>query len=153
MGIDIRGGGRKATKKSGRSAPVSENLYLRLLVKLYRFLARRTDAKFNQVVLKRLFTSRVNRPPISLKTIAKRTIVDVERAAVESRILQELRHPFIVSLHYAFESPRCFYLAMTYASGGDLSRWVESLTAQTAQLVCMEVRVRIHAWLLAVDTL
>ena len=71
MGIDIVGGGRKATAKSGRVAPVSENLYLRLLVKLYRFLARRTDAKFNKVVLKRLFTSRANRPPLSIKTIAK----------------------------------------------------------------------------------
>merc|ERR1712086_317415 len=71
MGIDIIAGGRKATKKSGRTAPVSENLYLRLLVKLYRFLARRTDAKFNKIVLKRLFTSRTNRPPISIKTIAK----------------------------------------------------------------------------------
>jgi len=49
MGIDIKAGGRKATKKHGRSAPVSENLYLRLIVKLYRFLARRTDSKFNKV--------------------------------------------------------------------------------------------------------
>ena len=72
MGIDLGGGGgRKATKKSGRTGPVSENLYLRLLVKLYRFLARRTDAKFNKVVLERLFTSRTNRPPMSIKTIAK----------------------------------------------------------------------------------
>ena len=53
MGIDIKAGGRKATEKRGRQAPVSENLYLRLLVKLYRFLARRTDAKFNKLVLKR----------------------------------------------------------------------------------------------------
>ncbi|EOD35516.1 hypothetical protein EMIHUDRAFT_433854 [Emiliania huxleyi CCMP1516] len=71
MGIDIKAGGRKATKKSGRTAPVSENLYLRLIVKLYRFLARRTDAKFNKVVLKRLFTSKTNRPPMSIKSIAK----------------------------------------------------------------------------------
>ena len=71
MGIDLVAGGRKATKKSGRTAPVSENLYLRLLVKLYRFLARRTDAKFNQVILKRLFSSRANRPPMSIKTISK----------------------------------------------------------------------------------
>ena len=70
MGIDISH--RRDHKKSGqRDAPVSQNLYLRLLVKLYRFLARRTDAKFNKVVLKRLFASRSNRAPISVKTIAK----------------------------------------------------------------------------------
>ena len=71
QGIDIKAGGRKATKKSGRTAPKSENLYLRLLVKLYRFLARRTDAKFNKIVLKRLFASRLNKQPLSIKNIGK----------------------------------------------------------------------------------
>ena len=46
-------------------------MYVKLLVKLYRFLARRTDAKFNAVVLKRLFMSRSNRPPMSISKIAK----------------------------------------------------------------------------------
>jgi large subunit ribosomal protein L18e len=40
-------------------------------VKLYRFLARRTDSKFNQTVLKRLFMSKTNRPPLSLSKLAK----------------------------------------------------------------------------------
>ena len=72
MGIDLGGGGgRKVTKKSGRTDVASQNLYLRLIVKLYRFLARRTDAKFNSVVLKRLFSSKANRPPMSIKTISK----------------------------------------------------------------------------------
>jgi len=71
MGIDIKAGGRKATHKSGRTAPKSENLYLRLLVKLYRFLSRRTDAKFNKTVLKRLFSSKTNKPAVSIKTVAK----------------------------------------------------------------------------------
>jgi len=38
---------------------------------LYRFLARRTNANFNKVVLKRLFMSRMNRPPLSLSKIAR----------------------------------------------------------------------------------
>ena len=38
---------------------------------LYRFLARRTDAKFNEVVLKRLYMSRTNRPPMSLSRISR----------------------------------------------------------------------------------
>jgi len=42
-----------------------------LLVKLYRFLARRTDAPFNRVILKRLFLSKINRPPLSLSRLAK----------------------------------------------------------------------------------
>lgn len=38
---------------------------------LYAFLVRRTESKFNKVVLKRLFMSRTNRPPLSLSKLAK----------------------------------------------------------------------------------
>ncbi|RKP23686.1 ribosomal protein L18e/L15P, partial [Syncephalis pseudoplumigaleata] len=57
--------------KGCRTAPRSENVYLLLLVKLYRFLARRTNSSFNRVVLKRLFMSRVNRPPMSVSRVAR----------------------------------------------------------------------------------
>mmetsp|Transcript_39845 Transcript_39845/g.88577 ORF Transcript_39845/g.88577 Transcript_39845/m.88577 type:complete len:188 (+) Transcript_39845:53-616(+) len=68
MGIDLKAGGRN--KKVHRTAPKSENVYLRLLVKLYRFLVRRTESKFNKVILKRLFQSRTNRAPLSLSKLA-----------------------------------------------------------------------------------
>ena len=38
---------------------------------LYSFLVRRTESKFNKVVLKRLFMSRTNRPPLSLSRLVK----------------------------------------------------------------------------------
>lgn len=41
------------------------------MLQLYRFLARRTDSNFNNVVLKRLFMSKINRPPISLSAITR----------------------------------------------------------------------------------
>ncbi|KAK9838190.1 hypothetical protein WJX81_007878 [Elliptochloris bilobata] len=69
MGIDLEAGGRN--KKVHRTAPKSENVYLKLLVKLYSFLVRRTESKFNKVVLKRLFMSRTNRPPLSLSRLVK----------------------------------------------------------------------------------
>merc|ERR1719197_344009 len=69
MAIDIRAGGR--LKNSRRTAAKAPNLYVRLLCRLYKFLARRTDAKFNQTVLQRLFMSRINRPPLSLSKAAK----------------------------------------------------------------------------------
>lgn len=40
-------------------------------LQLYRFLVRRTESDFNKVVLRRLFMSRVNRPPLSLSKLAK----------------------------------------------------------------------------------
>jgi len=37
---------------------------------LYRFLARRTDSKFNKQVLKRLYQSNTARPPMSVRRLA-----------------------------------------------------------------------------------
>jgi large subunit ribosomal protein L18e len=70
MGVDLRSGGREVGHKH-RVRPRSENVYTGLLTKVYRFLARRTDANFNKVVLKRLFMSRVNRPPMGIARIAR----------------------------------------------------------------------------------
>ncbi|XP_034029546.1 60S ribosomal protein L18 [Thalassophryne amazonica] len=63
MGVDIR---HNKDRKVRRKEPKSEDIYLRLLVKLYRFLARRSNAPFNKVILRRLFMSRSNRPPLHL---------------------------------------------------------------------------------------
>merc|ERR1711879_432042 len=49
----------------------SQNPYVRLLIKLYKFLSRRTDAKFNKVILKRLNMSGRNKPPLSLSKLIK----------------------------------------------------------------------------------
>merc|ERR1712059_18509 len=58
-------------RKVRRTEPKSQDIYLRLLVKLYRFLARRTDAKFSKIILKRLFMSRINRPPLSIARLTR----------------------------------------------------------------------------------
>lgn len=55
MAIDMS---HKHDRKVRRTEPKSQDIYLRLLVKLYRFLARRTDAKFNKIILRRLFMSK-----------------------------------------------------------------------------------------------
>ncbi|CAA2973305.1 60S ribosomal protein L18-2-like [Olea europaea var. sylvestris] len=67
MGIDLVAGGK--SKKTKRTAPKSNDIYLKLLVKLYRFLVRRTGSKFNAVILKRLFMSKVNKAPLSLSRL------------------------------------------------------------------------------------
>lgn len=69
LGVDIR---HNKDRKVRRKEPKSQDIYLRLLVKLYRFLARRTNSTFNQVVLKRLFMSRTNRPPLSLSRMIRK---------------------------------------------------------------------------------
>ncbi|KAF3673875.1 putative 60S ribosomal protein L18-1 [Capsicum annuum] len=66
-GIDLVAGGK--SKKTKRTAPKSDDVYLKLLVKLYRFLVRRTGSKFNAVILKRLFMSKINKAPLSLSRL------------------------------------------------------------------------------------
>merc|ERR1711868_255148 len=57
--------------KVRRTEPKSQDIYLRLLVKLYRFLARRSEAKFNKIILRRLFMSKINRPPLSIARLVR----------------------------------------------------------------------------------
>ncbi|GLJ33261.1 hypothetical protein SUGI_0669270 [Cryptomeria japonica] len=69
MGIDLVAGGK--SKKTKRTAPKSDDIYLKLLVKLYRFLVRRTSSSFNAVVLKRLFMSKIHKAPLSLSRLVR----------------------------------------------------------------------------------
>ena len=69
MGIDLKAGGRIRLHKKRKVK--STNIYHHLLVKLYKFLSRRTKSKFNKSVLKRLLNSRINRAPISLSKLVK----------------------------------------------------------------------------------
>ncbi|PON65874.1 Ribosomal protein [Parasponia andersonii] len=80
MGIDLVAGGK--SKKTKRTAPKSDDIYLKLLVKLYRFLVRRTESKFNAVILKRLFMSKVNKAPLSLSRLIRYTKGKEDKIAV-----------------------------------------------------------------------
>jgi large subunit ribosomal protein L18e len=92
MGIDLD---RHHVRNSHRKAPKSENVYLQVLVKLYRFLARRTESNFNKAVLRRLFMSRINRPPVSISRIASnvnetqkgKTVVVIGTVTDDNRLL------------------------------------------------------------------
>lgn len=38
----------------------------------------------------------------------------------ERKILMEVKHPFLVGMHYAFQSPERIYFVLDYVNGGDL---------------------------------
>lgn len=78
MGIDLERAGRKRTRHF-RSA-VTNNLYHGLLIKLYGFLARRTDSKFNKIVYKRLNQSGTTRYPMSVSRLVKVANSEEKRA-------------------------------------------------------------------------
>merc|ERR1719389_1198194 len=91
MGIDLvkRGRIRNHNKKDTRS----NNLYLHLLIRLFRFLSRRTDSAFTKTVLRRLISSRINRPPISISKINQllngqdKIVVSVATVTDDNRLL------------------------------------------------------------------
>ncbi|CBI22337.3 unnamed protein product, partial [Vitis vinifera] len=56
------------SKKTKCTAPKSDDIYLKLTVKLYHFLVRKTGSKFNVVTLKRFFMSKVNKAPLGQNT-------------------------------------------------------------------------------------
>ena len=92
MGIDLvkRGRIRNSNKKNTRST----NLYVHLLIKLFRFMARRTDSKVWAVVLRRLISSRVNRPPLSLSKLIKHHVKDqfkTETAVIVATVTDDER--------------------------------------------------------------
>ncbi|CAD8114172.1 unnamed protein product [Paramecium primaurelia] len=67
MGVDAYKKTR-VQRKVGRKV-TSTNLYLKLLIKLYKFLARRTDSQFNVTILRRLQSTRTAKYPNSLSRL------------------------------------------------------------------------------------
>lgn len=89
MAIDLdRHHVRKHVSKTARG----NNAYMKLLARLYGFLARRTNSKFAKTIHHRLCLSRVNRPVISTSKIGlvmkkhpEETAVCVNTVTLDSR--------------------------------------------------------------------
>lgn len=45
--------------------------------------------------------------------------MQVQRILTEKQILSVAHHPFVVTLHYSFQTPEFFYLVMQYCAGGE----------------------------------
>lgn len=59
----------------------------------------------------------------AMKILSKASVVkrkQVEHTRAERRILGCTRHPFIIALHYAFQSRDKLFLVVDYAAGGEL---------------------------------
>ena len=59
----------------------------------------------------------------AMKVLAKQNIIkrkQVEHTKTERSVLGKLNHPFIVKLHYAFQTDVKLYFVLDYAAGGEL---------------------------------
>jgi serum/glucocorticoid-regulated kinase 2 len=59
----------------------------------------------------------------AMKILKKSHLVrrrQIERTRTERKVLSAVNHPFIMKLHYAFQSPDKLYLVLDYCPGGEL---------------------------------
>jgi len=59
----------------------------------------------------------------AMKMLSKKQIIEnneIEHTMAECRILQRLRHPFLVNLHYAFQTEDKLCLILDFVNGGEL---------------------------------
>ena len=56
--------------------------------------------------------------------VIKKSTINSEReklnAIIESAILQKIKSPFVVRMHFAFQSPEKLYFVLDYLNGGEL---------------------------------
>nr|AAA64341.1 cAMP-dependent protein kinase [Lingulodinium polyedra] len=59
----------------------------------------------------------------AMKMLRKENVIkrnQVEHTKTERSVLETVSHPFIVTLHYAFQTPKKLYMVMEYCPGGEL---------------------------------
>eukprot|EP01120_Amphizonella_sp_Union-15-10_P002124 TRINITY_DN1227_c0_g3_i1.p1 TRINITY_DN1227_c0_g3~~TRINITY_DN1227_c0_g3_i1.p1 ORF type:complete len:190 (+),score=30.89 TRINITY_DN1227_c0_g3_i1:19-588(+) len=86
----------------------SEDPYRRLLIKLYKFLVRRTSSSLNKKILKKLCYTKVNRQPVSLSKIffATEKAKDSDIAVVVATVVNDDR---------LFDFPRRIVCALKFS--------------------------------------
>lgn len=59
----------------------------------------------------------------AMKILSKDLLIErdeVEHTRTERKILECATHPFLVKMHYAFQTPESLYIVMNFANGGEL---------------------------------
>mmetsp|Transcript_16026 Transcript_16026/g.29361 ORF Transcript_16026/g.29361 Transcript_16026/m.29361 type:complete len:769 (+) Transcript_16026:33-2339(+) len=88
----------------------------------------------------------------AMKQLSKQMLVknrQLKYAIAESKIMRSLVHPYIVTLYYAFETPRNLYLVMEFCPNGDL----DSLVSKQDRLSEHDARIFIAETVLALEYL
>jgi len=65
----------------------------------------------------------------AMKVLSKKQIIEnneIEHTLAECNILQRLRHPFLVNMHYAFQTEENLHLILDFVNGGELFHHLQS---------------------------
>ena len=89
------------------------------LIKTKQQQNKQTQKKSNRKI-----TRPHNDKIFAMKVLKKASILrskkDIQHTKAERSILEEVRHPFICELYYAFQTSGKLYLILEYCSGGAL---------------------------------
>jgi len=78
---------------------------------------------FGKVMMVKKKGDKDNNRAYAMKVLRKDAIIkrnQVEHTKAEREILEEIKHPFLMGLHYAFQTDSKLYLVMDYLTGGEL---------------------------------
>ncbi|GMI42397.1 hypothetical protein TeGR_g10967 [Tetraparma gracilis] len=92
-------------------------------VKHFSLLRVLGKGSFGKVVLVRKKYGEETNGLYAMKVLRKSHLVkrkQIERTKTERRVLSLVNHPFIMALHYAFQSGEKLYLVLDYCPGGEL---------------------------------
>lgn len=87
-----------------------------------------------------------------MKVINKQLLLanGFEKYAIsEAHILKSIKHPFILSLYFSFQTKKSLYMIVDYCPGGDMARLLEEITVLTIE----EAKFYMAEILLALETL
>ena len=143
MGNNVSGGnnsrenkktGRKEIKKNGidgidasgknykpKSTP--ERLKAQVTMINFEMLKVLGKGSYGKVILVRKRDGKDAGECYAMKVLKKRHVHQkrqVEHTKTERNVLASIKHPFIVKLHYAFQTGEKLHFVLTYASGGEL---------------------------------
>lgn len=101
-------------------APGYEKPNMQMFLPLLRVLGK---GSFGKVVLVQKRVGKERGQLFAMKILRKSHLVrrrQIERTRTERKVLSVVNHPFIMKLHYAFQTPDKLYLVLDYCPGGEL---------------------------------
>jgi len=131
---------QRASDHGGFALPPGEKVGLDSF-ELLSVIGRGSFGKVMRVALK----SDPLKRPLAMKIMRKDVIIREgfqQGATHEKAILQQIDHPFIVKLHFAFQTRERLYLILDLLSGGELFFHLKSegrFSIQRAKLYCAEI--------------
>ncbi|RHY33012.1 hypothetical protein DYB32_001993 [Aphanomyces invadans] len=121
-GEDISGPSEQVTIKDADGSTVVQ---AKVTIEDFDLLKVLGKGSFGKVMMVR---KKENQKIYAMKTLRKAALIkrnQLLHTKTERNILQQIKHPFLTTLSYAFQTPEKLYLVMDYCPGGELFFWLK----------------------------